>query len=463
MKKIKAGYLPFYIKLYDDGNPQKREPLVAYMNTLISMLEGNDLEIVRADVCRIKSEFEATVQMFNEADVDVVITQHLAYSPSLEYIDAILKLKADIVVLDTTPDYPLVSVAGYKNGISANHGIHGVQELCSMLKRNGRPYSVCVGHAMHDDVIAQTVGACRAAAAAKAFRTAKVGSVGGSFDGMGDFLISDEDYKEKIGAEVLYLSREMAEKYVESVTEEEIDHEVALDRKRFTWEIEQEDCYRAAVKSGLALRKWVEENKLTAATVNFLALDKYGLPKMPFAECSKMMARGLGYAGEGDVLTAGLMGALRSVYQETNFVEMFCPDWEKDLILLSHMGESNIELAQWRPVLRDTPFKHNSCGDTAAAYVCMKEGRAVYLNLVPMGESFTLIVTPVEIVDAGLEFGIYRYATQGWMKPCKPVKEFLKEFSMHGGTHHSVMVYGAELEEMKTFGAMMGFDVVVID
>ena len=84
MKKIKVGYLPLYIKLYDDSDSHMRDPMVAYMNTLVGMLEGNGLEVVKADVCRIKPEFEEAVRMFNEADVDAVITQHLAYSPSLE-------------------------------------------------------------------------------------------------------------------------------------------------------------------------------------------------------------------------------------------------------------------------------------------------------------------------------------------------------------------------------------------
>ena len=48
---------------------------------------------------------------------------------------------------------------------------------------------------MHSDVIAEVSGLCRAAAAAKAYRTAKIGSVGGSFTGMGDFLVTDEDYR----------------------------------------------------------------------------------------------------------------------------------------------------------------------------------------------------------------------------------------------------------------------------
>ena len=241
MKKMKVGYLPLYIKLYDDDDPHYRDPMVEHMEKILPMLEDNDLEIVRADVCRIKPEFEAAVKLFNEEDVDAVITQHLAYSPSLESIEALLKIKADIVVLDTTPDYELVDVAEYKNGLDPNHGIHGVQDMCNLLKRNGRNYTLCVGHVMHSSVIDEVVASCRAAAIAKAYRNAKVGLVGGSFEGMGDFLISDDEYKEKIGAEVVYLTADETKKYVESVTEDEIDAEVILDKVSFTDEITNEE------------------------------------------------------------------------------------------------------------------------------------------------------------------------------------------------------------------------------
>lgn len=56
------------------------------------------------------------------------------------------------------------------------------------------------------------------------------------------------------------------------------------------------------------------------------------------------MARGKGYTGEGDILTAVLLGAISSVYRESTFTEMFCPDWKEDRIFLIHMGEANIDL-----------------------------------------------------------------------------------------------------------------------
>ena len=158
----------------------------------------------------------------------------------------------------------------------------------------------------------------------------------------------------------------------------------------------------------------------------------------------------------------GLVGALLQVYPNTTFTEMFCPDWEQDVILLSHMGESNPKLAQWKPLISDCPFNYNSCGDTTAMYNCLRKGKAVYVNLAPMQDHFTLIVSGVEMLDEGLERGAYRHSTQGWMKPCKPLPQFLKEFSLAGGTHHSALVYDANIEEIKAFGTMMGFEVIEI-
>ena len=116
MKKIKVGFLPLYIKLYDDtSGPGYRAPMEKYMNMCINMLETQGIEVMPAtQVCRIAPEFAAEVARFNEADVDAVITMHLAYSPSLESIEALMKLNAPIVVLDSTPHYELIEAAGYE-------------------------------------------------------------------------------------------------------------------------------------------------------------------------------------------------------------------------------------------------------------------------------------------------------------------------------------------------------------
>ena len=48
------------------------------------------------------------------------------------------------------------------------------------------------------------------------------------------------------------------------------------------------------------------------------------------------------------------------------------------------------------------------------------------------------------------------------MRPTLPLPEFLKEYSLAGGTHHSAMVYGNDADAIAAFGRIMGFKVVTI-
>ena len=464
MSKIKIAYLPFYIKLYDDSNVS-REPMYSYMKTLISMIESQGFEVVLPDasLCRIKEEFDAAAAKFNaDPEIVAVVTQHIAYSPALESIEALKSLKTPIIVFDTTPDYKVVSVANYYDAIDPNHGIHGVQDMCNLLNRNHVPFQMVAGHAFHSDVVAELCGKLRAAAAAKFFKSEKVGMVGKHFEGMGDFLISDERYKADIGCDVVSFNKELCEKYMAKVTDEEIAAEIESDYDNYDVKIKNRGDYEVETRTGLAVRKWMEDEKLDAVTINFLHCDEDGLPAMPFVECGKILGRGTGYAGEGDTLTAGLVGALLKFYPDTTFTEMFNPDWEQNKILMNHMGEINPRLTKWPARIVGRKWGYNSCQDTAAMIGCYRAGSAVLVNLAPLDEGYNLILTRVEMTDDGLLDGAYAHSVQGWMKPPMNLPEYLKAYSKVGGTHHSALVYNGDIAELASFGEFMGFNTIII-
>jgi L-arabinose isomerase len=458
MKKIKVGVLPLYIKLYDDSGTN-RSQMIKCLDAVVKMIEAEDIEVVRADVCRIKPEFNAAAELFNKEDVDAVVTFHLAYSPSLESIDALCAVKAPVIVCDTTLTFNM-SERMDPSDITPNHGIHGVMDMCNLLKRRGKTYFVEAGHLLHSDVVARVAALCRAATVAKSYKSARIGSMGGSFAGMGDFFIDAQTMKKDIGGDIVYFDFEKDyKKYISMVTDKEIEDELAWDAVHFAVEVKNPDNYRKATRMGLALRKWAEDQKLSAYTVNFLKMNE---DKMPFLELSKAMMKGFGYAGEGDTLTAGLVGALLSVYPDTTFTETFCPCWKKDLILMSHMGEMNLNLSSYKPVLCDKPFNYTPAGDTVGAYGAMRAGKATFVNLAPMADGYVLTVVPVEMLDIAQEFGPYRHVTEGWMKTNLPLIDYLKKYSEIGGTHHSALVYNVEADEIAAFGAMMGFKVEII-
>lgn len=454
---MKIGLLPLYIKLYDVRGTN-REPMEQCLAAVRAMLESGGAEVVAAPVCRIREEFDQAADLFEQADVDAVVTFHLAYSPSLEAIDALCRLNRPVIVCDTTLTYDM-SVRMERRDVTFNHGIHGVMDLCNLMRRRGLPYVVEAGHYLHSDVISRVLSRCRAAAAARAFRRGRIGRMGGAFDGMGDFVRTDEQMRGDFGAEVVHFS--FPEDYAAyPVTEEEIDAELKWDREHYRIEVQNLENYRAETRMGLVLRKWCEANGLTACTVNFLGMEQQ---KMPFLEISKAISRGLGYAGEGDVLTANLVAALMHVYRDVTFTETFCPCWKNGLILLSHMGEMNLSLSRPQPVVVDKAFTYTPAGDTVAAYGSYRAGSAVLINLAPMEDGkYSLILTPVEMLDIARDHGTYRYEVEGWLRTPLPLETFLQKFSELGGTHHSALVYDVEAAELACFGKLMGFDVHVL-
>jgi len=78
-----------------------------------------------------------------------------------------------------------------------------------------------------------------------------------------------------------------------------------------------------------------------AFTFNFMDMERSrGHATAPFLEASKAMARGVGYAGEGDVLTAMFVAAISAGHRH-HVQRDVLPDWETGAVYLSHMGEVN--------------------------------------------------------------------------------------------------------------------------
>lgn len=450
---MKIGLLPLYIHIYDISCPEIRPRMEAFYETIAKQIEERGIEVVRTeDFCRLKPEFEQAVADFEATEVDAIVTLHMAYSPSLESIEALTKTDFPIIVLDTTET---LEFTNEQDGgeIMYNHGIHGVMDMCSMLKRYGKPYAIAAGHYEESNVIDEACGLVKAAVAAKALSTAHVGLVGGAFEGMGDFTVDPAELKERFGIEVEDINAEVLKEYAAKVTAEEVEAEYALDKERFEFSTDMDwDKYKNIVKVCLGMRKCIEEKGLTAFSANFR-----NVKEMPFIECCKAMERGVGYAGEGDGLTSAFVGALLNAYPETGFVEIFCPDWKNNILFLSHMGEVNYATTDGKPLIG---YKGGFV-DTYAGHARMKGGKGVYINISRDKDDYQLLLAPAEMLS--YEQDSMTDSMRGWMTPEKgTTAEFLKAHSVHGATHHSIFVYGTTVEEMEFFGKLLNMKIVVI-
>ena len=462
MKPITVGFLPLYIALYDQSNPELRPRLEAFYERMAHLLEERGLIVLRSPFCRLEEEFAREVARYEAAGAAAVVTLHMAYSPSLESERVLSGTPLPVVVLDTT-ETPAFGPDQDPGEIMYCHGIHGVMDLCSMLKRSGKAFAVAAGHWKESDVLDRTVGFVRAAAGAAALAGSRVGSVGGSFEGMGDFLVPEEELRDRFGVTVVRASKEELCALRDAIPAQAVQKEMALDRERGVCLQEfAPEVHEQTAKSCLTLRRWLEKERLNAFTVNFRAVGpETGLAVMPFMEACKAMERGLGYAGEGDVLTAAFAGALIAGIETAAFVEIFCPDWQGGRLLLSHMGEMNYGLLAGRPELKAMPFVFGEAGDPVVGYGCYRAGSAVFVNIFRDERGFRLLAAPVDMEEPE---GDDRFVgnVRGWMKPQVPLERFLERLSEAGATHHSILVYGAAVEQLRFFADLLDIPVTVV-
>ena len=141
MSKPKVGLLGLYLELYDRVLPEVRRRIDGFYDLIAGELANRGLEVMTYDLCRLRPEFEGAVRAFESSRVDAIVTLHLAYSPSLESVPAIVGSRLPVIVCDTTPTLnygPRQDPAE----LMYNHGIHGVQDFCNMLIREGKPFDI---------------------------------------------------------------------------------------------------------------------------------------------------------------------------------------------------------------------------------------------------------------------------------------------------------------------------------
>jgi L-arabinose isomerase len=483
----RIGLLPFYIALYDELLPELRSAFDGFMADIVAGFEARGIAVETVAPCCVASEFEAAVRQFEDSDADSIVTLHLAYSPSLESIESMCSTELPIVILDTTMDAAF-GIDVDPGRLMYNHGIHGVMDFASMLRRRERPYEIVAGHYRDPTVLdraaalipvssgngASLIGSnggtaptpsTFSAAADAPMRGNRILRIGDAFVGMGDFTVEPALLRDRFGVEVEQVGLDALDRAVDAVTDAEISAELALDHERFDCELD-EAVHRQSVRVGLGLRALLDAGGYHGFSVNFQAFDQTdrAADTMPFMEISKAMTRGIGYAGEGDVLSAALVGALSREFDAVTFTEIFCPDWSGNSLFLSHMGEISPAVAGDRPSVCAKPAFDGKSAMTAVLTCAVKPGPAVFVDLAPgPNDSFSLIIAPVDVLaeDDSLNPAM-RDTIRAWIRPRCKVSDFLEAYSRAGGTHHSALVLGDHAEAVAAFGRKLGVEVISV-
>jgi len=399
--KPKVGVVFTLLELYRNTDPERPVKLGKLWCENVSALLADDAALHFTDVACTADEMSAAVASCEEADCDLLMVLPLAYATSGAARDALAKTTLPLLVVSTARDATLPhDMTG--DHIMTNHAMHGVQDLANILARAGRRFELIAGHRSQDRFREKLRTAVRAAAGARVLRHGKVAQIGNAFAGMLDFGFDAP--LPGGGFSVTDILVDDVSHYIAKLSDDRVREMVAWATGRF--EVDPgltEDEMTKSARVAIAFEDLVDEGDFDAFSMNFLDVAAAGIATMPFLGASRLMSRGIGYAGEGDVLTAALVAACARIERDTTFTEMFCPDYERAQVLLSHMGECNLALANpSQPVkLVAKEFPWGDCARPATPVFQLRPGTVTLASLTEWpDDDFRLVTAVGEIVEA---------------------------------------------------------------
>ncbi len=457
----KVGLLALTLELYESMLPGLRENREQWVREEILPALGKFADIVFPGAAYRREDIEASVSRCEAEGAEALLVMLLTYSPSQLALPALARTTLPVMIWNTQE---LFSVHEGFTGdqMVRNHGVHGTQDLANVLLRAGVPFSYTTSHVSDASGMAEIEDFLRAAAAVHRLRRARLGLLGYPFPGMGDFAVDTTQMVATLGCGWKALSvgdyverAEGAEAgaVAELLTEYRETYDISAD-------VAQPDL-EATARVELALRGMIADHCLDGITYQFLAFgEDERTPTVPFVAASRLMADGVGFGGEGDLIAAAGTSFLNWLQPPATFAEIFTIDFGGNALFMSHMGEANAAMARRdrrvAMVARAHPITPTRAGQLVLS-LALEPGPATLCALtIAPGNRWRLIASQMTIPEFGPlpEMAAPHFK----LSPAGDVREFLTEYARAGGPHHLAVCFGDARSRLKAAAQVLDAD-----
>lgn len=450
-------------ELYDKSLPGITDRQEGYARDVCTQLSDvADWSFPRA--ARNRNDIEEIMGNFNHEGLDGIMIVMLTYGPSMRTVRALQKNNLPILLANIQPE-PVVRTDWDMADLTYNQGIHGAQDMANALIRtSGDSFEVISADWKSDEFKSYVSDWSLSAMAASELKKMRIACFG-KMHGVGDTLTDEAAFTRVIGPEV---NREyMGDIYrlMEAVPDDILDDEVQRHQKLFDVDDDMPDeTLRYAVRMYLGFKDFLEKNNYDGFSAHFDSFKGDGrFSQINMLAASNLMSEGYGYGAEGDTNAASMVAAGHLLNGAAHFTEMYAMDFEKDSMLMSHMGEGNWKIAREDNSVR---LANRELGigdlDNPPTPVFMAQpGPATMVSLVGLsGDSFRLVLSFGDILETEVvetiempyfhfkpESGV-RAANDGWLRA--------------GGTHHQTLQLGDQREKWRMLSRRLGIELVEV-
>ena len=462
-RRPRIGILGIMQDLYDDMIPGIAQRQEGYAAEIARQLSGV-AEFIPGKAIKYREDAERAMREFEDSGLDGVMVVMLTYGPAMRVARLLSESRLPILMANIQPE-PSVTPAWDMADMTYNQGVHGAQDTANAMVRAGKRFQVLTDDWKSDSFRADVGRWARAAAAVTAWKSLKTAIFGYAMNDMGDIRVDENALIRTLGPEIIAVAPGDLYRGMQDVTDAQIADVIAFEDAHFEIDPrlsreEREDHARMQV----AIKQILNERGFGAYTAHFDAIGEDGrFRRLPLAAASSLMAKGFGYAAEGDVLTACLVYAGHLLIGDAHFTEMYAMDFPSDSILQSHMGEGNWKVARSdRPVkLIKRPLGIGRLDDPPTFLFQLQPGPATLATLVSLGgERFRLVCAEGENLDSqelpALEM------PYGQFRPASGLRACLNGWLRAGGPHHEVMNLGHHAAAWRDFCDIAGIEFVQV-
>lgn len=464
-RRPKVGLLALTLELYERLDGGLRKGRDEWVRTCVLPALETFADVSFNGAVFRREDVEAAVAGFEAAGVDALLVMLLTYSPSQIALPALKRTRLPVIVWNTQE---LFAVDETFDGpkMSANHGVHGTQDLANVLLRSEVPFAYVTSHLSDPDGLTGLEDFFVAAAAVHRLRSARLGILGYPFPGMGDFALDTTHMAATLGCAATAMPMDEYIRRAEGASSDAVADLVAEYRSAYDVASGVTDAdLDATVRVEIALRGMVSERALDGFTYQFLAFgDDERTPTVPFVAASRLIADGLGFGGEGDLIAAAGSALLGWLMPPASFTEMFTTDFGGNSVWMSHMGECNVAMARQdrkvRLVARPHAITKTRHGQLALV-TSLEPGPATLMALtLGPGGRWRLIASRMSIPDWGPLDGMA--VPHFKLQPEGDVRDFLTAYARAGGPHHCAVCFGDARARIHTAAHLLGADHVEV-
>lgn len=421
-------------------------------------LRGAGLDVLCSPSVSNARQAEAACEDFDHNQVDLILVAFAPYCPSGVLSPALIQSRVPVLL------WPMQTLLRLEPGeydaeaIKLNHGVHAVQDLANVLGKSVKPFGVIHGHHEQPDFFGRLKGWIQAGRVIRSMQNANPVQVGGHFEHMLDLQIGEDQFIRRLGVVPELVSTTEFAELLAGVADEQIAE--CQEQLRRTFDIGSDvraPLLAKTARGEMALRGLLENMDSRACGLNFLGLcNDMQVADGLHVAASVLMSEGLGYAGEGDWVTAMLVRGMQQGFGVASFSEIFSIGYTDNRLILKHWGEGNFAMARAKPRLLPSKFTDQGTAEFAICDFEFEPGAVTLVNLNSTdggkGQLTSLSGTITEDHLPRID------GPRGVFKPLREdVCEALTDYAYAGGSHHMALIKATPVDVLEKVCRLAGW------